>query len=136
MAPPAPTLLSSVKCFGGEHRRYSHPSPCCGGCTMTFAVYLPPNALRGGGASPAPCVWYLSGLTCTDANAAEKAGLQRTASALGLALLFPDTSPRGLAVPGEAEHWDFGLCVQRAARCTQAPAGSDKRERASDNGQH
>lgn len=100
-----PTLLSMVKTFGGEHRRYTHESSSCKS-KMTFALFLPP------GASHAPVVYYLSGLTCSDANAAEKAGLQRTAALLGAALVFPDTSPRHLGIAGEAESWDFGVCVR------------------------
>ena len=73
---------------------------------MTFSIYYPPQAEAG---KKVPVVYYLSGLTCTDENFVQKAGAQRGAAALGLALIAPDTSPRGLNVPGEAESWDFGV---------------------------
>lgn len=96
-------LLSSVKSFGGQQRRYEVDSVQCG-CKMTVSVFLPPQAVES-----VPVLFYLSGLTCTDLNAVEKSGAQRTAASLGLALVFPDTSPRSLGVPGEAESWDFGV---------------------------
>ena len=91
--------------FGGWVQRYRHSSAVLG-CPMTFTVFLPPGAEA---AAPAPVVFVLSGLTCTDDNFTTKAGAQRAAAELGLALVMPDTSPRGLDVPGEAESWDFGV---------------------------
>ena len=98
------TQTSSNKCFGGHHRRYTHASTELG-CSMTFSVYFPPAAAT----AKVPVVYFLSGLTCTDENFSHKAGAQRVAAELGLALVMPDTSPRGLAVPGEADAWDFGV---------------------------
>lgn len=71
---------------------------------MQFAVYLPPAAER----EPVPVLYYLAGLTCTEETATIKAGAQAHASRLGLALVMPDTSPRGAAIEGEDEDWDFG----------------------------
>ena len=82
--------VSTNACFGGTQGVYSHASDACN-CDMTFAVYTPPQAERG----PVPVLWYLSGLTCTHANAMEKAGAQRVAAEHGVAVVFPDTSPRG-----------------------------------------
>jgi S-formylglutathione hydrolase len=73
---------------------------------MELAVYLPPQALDG---EPVPALYWLSGLTCTDRNVMEKSGIQRLAAAAGLAIIAPDTSPRGEEVPGDPDGaWDFG----------------------------
>jgi S-formylglutathione hydrolase len=98
-------LLSENRCFGGLHRRYRHHSKALNSA-MVLAVFLPPQALAG---EPVPALWWLSGLTCTDENVMQKAGAQRRAAQLGLALVAPDTSPRGDQVPGDPEGgWDFG----------------------------
>lgn len=103
-------LVSSVRSFGGYQRRYEHRSSCLG-CAMTFSVFLPPSAFVGGADAPkirVPVVIFLSGLTCTDENFSAKSGAQRAAAAHGVALLIPDTSPRGLEVEGEDDAYDFG----------------------------
>ena len=84
---------------------------------MKFAVYLPPQASQG----PVPALLYLAGLTCTEETFAIKASAQRRAAELGLALITPDTSPRGANVPGEAESWDFGVGAGFYLDATQAP---------------
>ncbi|MGB7085138.1 MAG: S-formylglutathione hydrolase [Phormidesmis sp.] len=89
--------------FGGTTRFYSHRSESCD-CDMNFAVYVPPQADAG----PVPVLYYLSGLTCTEKNFIEKAGAQRYAAEHGLMLVAPDTSPRGVNIPGADEDWDFG----------------------------
>ena len=93
--------LSEQRCFGGVQGVYAHDSAACG-CEMTFGLYLPPAAER----RPVPVLWYLSGLTCTHENAMVKAGAQAHAARAGIALVFPDTSPRG---PGVADHEDYDL---------------------------
>ena len=99
-------LLAESRCFAGLQRRYRHSSIALD-CEMTVSVYLPPQALAG---DTVPALYWLSGLTCTDENVMQKAGAQRTAAALGLALIAPDTSPRGETVPTDPDgHWDFGL---------------------------
>jgi S-formylglutathione hydrolase len=97
-------LRSEHACFGGVQRFYQHTSHTIG-LPMRFAVYLPPAAQHG----PVSGLVYLAGLTCTEETFTTKAGAQRLAAELGLALIAPDTSPRGANVPGEAEHWDFGV---------------------------
>ncbi|XP_057784703.1 S-formylglutathione hydrolase [Salvia miltiorrhiza] len=100
-----PTELSSVKMFDGYNKRYKHYSPTLG-CSMTFHIYFPPSS------SPSqkfPVLYWLSGLTCNDENFIAKSGAQRVASAEGVALIAPDTSPRGLNIQGEADSWDFGV---------------------------
>jgi len=110
-------LLSSVQCFGGEQRRYEAPSIALAGDT-TFSVFLPEHAAS----NPVPVVIYLSGLTCTDENAVTKAGAQRVASELGIAMVYPDTSPRGDGVPDDPEGaYDLGLGAGFYLNATQAP---------------
>jgi len=96
-------LLSQHACFGGVQRFYAHESVLLG-CRMRFSLFLPPSAARGKVAA----LTYLAGLTCSEETFAIKAGAQRVAAELGLALLGPDTSPRGLGLPGEDDDWDFG----------------------------
>jgi len=107
--------LSENACFGGVQGVYSHASRVCA-CDMTFAVYLPPQARS----RKVPVLWYLSGLTCTHENAMTKAGLQGFAARRGLALVFPDTSPRG---PGVADDdaYDLGQGAGFYLNATEAP---------------
>lgn len=112
------TLISENKSFGGVHRRYRHPSTSTH-CEMTFAVYLPPAALEG---KKVPVLYWLSGLTCTDENFMQKAGAQRVASELGIAIIAPDTSPRGAGVATDPDGgWDLGLGAGYYLNATQAP---------------
>lgn len=99
-------LLSQHACFGGTQSFYEHDSAEIG-LPMRFSVYLPPQAKHG----RVPAVMYLAGLTCTEDTFAAKAGAQRVASELGLALIAPDTSPRHTDVPGQADNWDFGVAA-------------------------
>jgi S-formylglutathione hydrolase len=89
--------------FGGRVLFCEHRSRSCG-ATMRFSVYVPP---QGAGGAP-PALYFLAGLTSTEANFMEKAGAQRFAAERGLILVSPDTSPRGLGLPGEDDDWDFG----------------------------
>lgn len=108
--------LSANKSFGGWVERYGHRSEVLD-CDMEFGVFLPPQAAEG----PVPALWWLSGLTCTDQNFMQKAGAQRLAAELGLAIVCPDTSPRGTDLPGEHEDWDFGSGAGFYVNATQAP---------------
>ena len=110
-------LTSSHACFGGSQRYYQHASSTIG-LPMRFAVYLPPQALAG---AKVPALLYLAGLTCTEETFPIKAGAQRLAAQLGLALIAPDTSPRGAGVTGEAESWDLGVGAGFYLDATQAP---------------
>ncbi len=109
--------LSEHASFGGVQRFHRHASAQIG-LPMRFALYLPPQALAG---ARVPLLVYLAGLTCTEETFAMKAGAQRLASELGLALLMPDTSPRGAGVAGEADSWDFGVGAGFYLDATQAP---------------
>lgn len=113
---PALTLLSQHACFGGVQRFYEHDSREIG-LPMRFSVFLPPQAVHG----PVPALLYLAGLTCTEETFMVKAGAQRRAAELGLALIAPDTSPRGAGVAGEVESWDFGVGAGFYLDATQAP---------------
>ena len=112
------TIVSAAKSFGGWHKRYRHRSAVLG-CDMVFAVYLPPQAAAG---QRVPVLYWLSGLTCTDENFMQKAGAQRMAAELGIAIVAPDTSPRGPDVPGDPDGaWDFGLGAGFYVNATQEP---------------
>jgi S-formylglutathione hydrolase len=99
----APILRREAKCFDGSLGFYRHFSEQCQ-AHMQFAVFLPPQARR----ERVPVLYYLSGLSCTEENFVTKAGAQRYAAENGIALVAPDTSPRGLGLPGETEDSDFG----------------------------
>lgn len=107
--------LSENTCFSGIQGVYSHASTACG-CDMTFAVFLPEEAKQG----PVPVLWYLSGLTCTHENAMTKAGAQAWAAEQGIALIFPDTSPRGAAVADD-DSYDLGQGAGFYVDATQDP---------------
>jgi len=91
-------------CFGGHMGFYTHASVSTG-TEMRFAVFVPPQAAT----RPVPALYYLAGLTCTEETFMIKAGAQRLAAELGLMLVACDTSPRGLDLPGDSDHWDFGV---------------------------
>jgi len=104
--------IASNKVFGGWHRQYVHESTALK-CKMRFAIFLPPQASEQ---RKVPVLYWLSGLTCTDENFMQKAGALRLAATLGLAIVAPDTSPRGASVPDDAEDgirfraWGGVLC--------------------------
>jgi len=109
--------IASNKMFGGEQRRYKHKSASLS-CDMHFSIYLPPQASEG----PVPVLYWLSGLTGTDENFVIKAGAQRVASELGLAIVMGDTSPRGNDVPDDPEQaYDFGLGAGFYLNASEAP---------------
>jgi S-formylglutathione hydrolase len=108
--------IESIKEFGGYLNRYQHDSTSCH-CCMTFSAYLPPQAESG----RVPAVYWLSGLTCTDDNFRVKAGAQRYAAELGLALIIPDTSPRGNDVPDAADQYDLGHGAGFYVNATRQP---------------
>ncbi|MGN0931469.1 S-formylglutathione hydrolase [Falsigemmobacter intermedius] len=107
--------LSENASFGGVQGVYSHSSDACQ-CEMTFAVYLPPQAKHG----KVPVLWFLSGLTCTHENAMTKAGAQQWAAEEGIALIFPDTSPRGEGVANDPAY-DLGQGAGFYVNATEAP---------------
>src|SRR5210317_823717 len=110
-------LISRNRSFNGWHCRYRHYSNACQ-CEMIFAIYLPQQSENHN----LPVLYWLSGLTCTDENFMHKAGGRRVAAELGIAIVAPDTSPRGEEVPDDPEGaYDFGLGAGFYVNATQAP---------------
>ena len=107
--------VSENRCFGGVQGVYKHQSTATG-TDMTFALFLPAEAQDG----PVPLLWFLSGLTCTHENAMVKAGAQAWAAEQGIAIVFPDTSPRGDDVPND-EAYDLGQGAGFYIDATQEP---------------
>ncbi len=108
--------IESIKESGGYLNRYTHQSDSCQ-CEMTFSVYLPAQAEAG----PVPALYWLSGLTCSDDNARTKGGFQRFAAKHGIAIVFPDTSPRGDNVKDEPERYDLGQAAGFYVNATEEP---------------
>jgi S-formylglutathione hydrolase len=109
--------IAENKCFDGRQLRFSHHSGALD-CDMHFSVYLPPAAENG----TVPVLYWLSGLTCTDENFVQKAGAQQYAAQHGIAIIAPDTSPRGEGVPDDPDAaYDFGLGAGFYVNATQAP---------------
>jgi len=111
-------LVSSTKCFDGLQQQYRHESRALN-CSMRFAVFLPQEA-EAKRAHKFPVLYWLSGLTCTDENFSQKAGAQRVAAELGIALVVPDTSPRGEDVADDPEY-DLGQGAGFYLNATQEP---------------
>lgn len=109
-------IVAESRCFEGRQITYRHRSDACA-CTMRFAAYLPPAAERG----RVPALYWLSGLTCTEENFSVKSGAQRYAAELGIALIIPDTSPRGVDIPGQDAQIDIGTGAGFYVNATQEP---------------
>ncbi|WP_195820915.1 S-formylglutathione hydrolase [Roseobacter sp. MH60115] len=107
--------ISENACFGGTQGVYTHASKPCA-CDMTFGLFMPREAEDG----PVPLLWYLSGLTCTHENAMTKAGAQAWAAEQGIAVVFPDTSPRGEDVADD-EAYDLGKGAGFYVNATEDP---------------
>ncbi|QGZ62236.1 S-formylglutathione hydrolase [Paraburkholderia acidisoli] len=112
-------LIEEHACYGGVQRIYRHLSAVIG-LPMRFSVYLPPEVATNP-AKKVPALFYLAGLTCTEETFPIKAGAQRFAAQHGIALIAPDTSPRGANVPGEADSWDFGVGAGFYVDATREP---------------
>lgn len=108
-------ILSESRCFGGVQRVYKHASNLTG-TDMTFGLFLPAEAKDG----PVPLLWFLAGLTCTHENGMTKSGAQVWAAEQGIALCFPDTSPRGEHVADDAAY-DLGQGAGFYIDATEAP---------------
>ncbi|MGA0563833.1 S-formylglutathione hydrolase [Ancylobacter sp. VNQ12] len=109
-------IISKAKSHGGIQGVYRHDSNVTG-TPMTFAVFVPPQALSG----PVPVLWYLSGLTCTHANVMEKGEYRAAAAKHGVIIVAPDTSPRGADVADEPDNWQFGSGAGFYLDATQEP---------------
>ena len=108
--------VSETRSFGGVQKTIRHASTETG-TDMNVSVFLPPAADHG----PVPVLYFLSGLTCTEENVTAKGGAQRYAAEAGIALVAPDTSPRGLELPGEHDDWDFGSGAGFYVNATESP---------------
>lgn len=109
--------IGSNTCFGGQQLQYTHDSSVLG-CNMRFSIFLPPQVET----KKVPVIYWLSGLTCTDENFVQKAGAQRYAAEQGVAIVAPDTSPRGEGIPDDPDQaYDFGLGAGFYVNATQAP---------------
>lgn len=109
--------VSASKVFEGQQLQYRHRSDSLA-CDMEFSIYLPPQAAS----ARVPVVYWLSGLTCTDQNFVTKAGAQRYAAEKGIAIVCPDTSPRGEGIPDDPDGaYDFGLGAGFYVNATQSP---------------
>jgi S-formylglutathione hydrolase len=108
--------ISQNKVAGGWHKQYTHDSAVLN-CTMRFAIFLPPNASKQ---SPVPVLYWLSGLTCSDENFMQKAGAFKKAAELGMAIVAPDTSPRGEDVADD-QGYDLGKGAGFYLNATQEP---------------
>lgn len=109
-------LIERHRCFGGQVEFYRHWSSACD-TSMRFSIFQPAQAERG----KIPVLYWLSGLTCTEENFTVKAGAQRYAAEHGIMLVSPDTSPRGLNLPGEDDDYDFGSGAGFYVNATQVP---------------
>jgi S-formylglutathione hydrolase len=109
-------LVEENKMFGGWVKRYSHQSTTLN-CEMIFAIFLPEQAQT----KKVPSLYYLSGLTCNDQNVITKAGAQQYCAEAGIAFVAPDTSPRGVNIPGEDDSYDFGSGAGFYVNATQEP---------------
>jgi len=106
--------VSASRSHGGVQGVYRHQARTTN-CSMTFSVFVPPQA------APAPVLWYLSGLTCTQANVTDKGEFRAAAAAHGVIIVAPDTSPRGPDVPDDPDDWRFGQGAGFYLDATQPP---------------
>ncbi|MET0987396.1 MAG: S-formylglutathione hydrolase [Steroidobacteraceae bacterium] len=109
-------VVSKHRCFGGTVGFYKHASQV-NHCTMKFAVFTPPQAEH----ARVPVLYYLAGLTCTEETFMIKAGAQRHAAEIGIMLVAPDTSPRGVSLPADSDSWDFGVGAGFYVDATEQP---------------
>lgn len=117
MVSQTPEQIGTNQSFGGQQLRYKHQSAVLN-CEMTFSIYLPPQAQKG----PVPVLYWLSGLTCNDENFVHKAGAQQYAAEQGIAIVCPDTSPRGDGVADDPDGaYDMGLGAGFYVNATQQP---------------
>jgi len=85
---------ATIASFGGKLLKLTHAASTTG-CDMALNLYLPPQAFSNAkGQQKIPVLFYLAGLTCTGDNGAEKGFFQHGASDKGIAVVYPDTSPR------------------------------------------
>ena len=106
--------ISEAYSFEGKQLVCSHQS-AVNNCEMTFAIFIPPKIKNP------PVLWYLSGLTCSHLNVMEKGEYRKKATELGMAIVCPDTSPRGENIPDEKDNWQFGSGAGFYLDATESP---------------
>lgn len=111
-------LLEEHRIFDGVQYKYRHNSKLLD-CPMTFSLFLPNKDKY----PEPPLLWWLSGLTCNDDNFTHKAGAQRAAARLGIAMIMPDTSPRGEDI-ADSEDYDLGQGAGFYINATKEPWAS------------
>ncbi|UDL96288.1 S-formylglutathione hydrolase [Lichenihabitans sp. PAMC28606] len=114
--------VSIAKAHGGQQGVYKHAATSTA-CPMTVSVFVPPQAAHG----PVPVLWFLSGLTCTQANVTDKGEYRAAAARHGVIVVAPDTSPRGTDVPDEPDNWQFGCGAGFYLNATQPPYATNYR---------
>jgi len=112
---------ATISSFGGTLLKLTHSSSTVG-TDMALNLYLPPQASSS---QKVPVLFYLAGLTCTGDNGAEKGFFQYGASQKGIAVVYPDTSPRGLKIAGEDDSYDFGSGAGFYIDATASPWSSN-----------
>ena len=109
--------IAEHRCFRGRQLRYRHQSQTLN-CSMQVSVFLPPQAKS----AKVPVLYWLSGLTCSDENFVQKAGAQQFAARYGVAIVAPDTSPRGEGVADDPDGaYDLGLGAGFYVNASQQP---------------
>lgn len=119
--------ISANKVFDGVLTKYSFQSKTLGGLDANLNVFLPPGASDS---NKVPVLYYLAGLTCTEDNGAQKGNFLETAAKEGIAVVFPDTSPRGAKIPGEDDSYDFGSGAGFYLNASQEPWSKNYKVRA------
>ena len=113
------TTTATISSFGGKLLKLKHNATATN-CEMALNLFIPPQA----SSKKVPVLFYLSGLTCTGDNCSEKGFFQASASKKGIAVFYPDTSPRGLKIQGEDDSWDFGTGAGFYINATKEPWSS------------
>ncbi|WP_020407157.1 S-formylglutathione hydrolase [Hahella ganghwensis] len=111
-------LIQQNRCQGGYWKQFKHDSETCG-CEMVFSVYVPEIATEV--VRNLPGLFWLSGLTCSDRNFVDKAHVEARANDLGMIIVVPDTSPRGVNISGEDDSYDFGSAAGFYLDATESP---------------
>ncbi len=107
--------IAEHRCFDGTLAVWEHESEALR-CAMQFSIFLPPQAQS----ADVPFLTFLSGLTCNHDNFTTKGGAYAAAAKLGLAIIAPDTSPRGEGVTDD-DDYDLGKGAGFYINATQEP---------------
>ncbi|WFD43714.1 S-formylglutathione hydrolase [Malassezia psittaci] len=112
------SVQSQNKVFGGELIKVAFKASSLGDLETKLNVFIPPNVNQG---EKVPVLYYLAGLTCTEDNGAQKGGFLHAASQEKIAIVFPDTSPRGAKIDSEDDSYDFGTGAGFYLTATKKP---------------